>query len=111
MILRWADIPKYWIWYAYIDFLRYAWGGLMINEFEGRRAMIGSSEVLEYYSLDNDNKWLFMLYQFLFLPIFAVATWAALHGALVAGNWLPVRVEISRTSITLLTLRHRNWTA
>jgi ATP-binding cassette subfamily G (WHITE) protein 2 len=79
MILRWGDIPKYWIWYAYIDFMRYAWGGLMINEFKGRDVMIGQVEVLEYYSLDSQNKWLFLLYQFLFLLGFTAATWAGLH--------------------------------
>ena len=30
--MRWVDIPAYWKWYAYIDFLRYGWGALMINQ-------------------------------------------------------------------------------
>jgi ATP-binding cassette, subfamily G (WHITE), member 2 len=79
LLLRWDDIPKYWIWFAYMDFLRYAWGGLMINEFEGQNTRIGRFEVLEYYSFDGENKWLFLLYQFLFFVGFMVAAWGALH--------------------------------
>lgn len=36
-LLRWDDIPPWWKWYAYIDFLRYAWGSLMANQFGGSR--------------------------------------------------------------------------
>ena len=33
-LITWGKIPKYWIWAAYLDFLRYAWGALMINQFQ-----------------------------------------------------------------------------
>ena len=36
-LLRWVDIPSYWRWYSYINFLRYSWGALMVNQFEGDR--------------------------------------------------------------------------
>ncbi len=78
-LLRWDTIPKYWIWVAYINFLRYAWGGLMINQFQGHHAKIGQYDLLKYYSLDGENKWLFLLYEFLFAVAFSLATWAALH--------------------------------
>ena len=35
LLLRWVDIPKYWRWFSYINFLRYSWGSLMKNQFEG----------------------------------------------------------------------------
>ena len=37
LLLRWDDIPKYWRWLAYINFMRYSWGALMLNQFEGNR--------------------------------------------------------------------------
>ena len=37
LLLRWDDIPKYWRWLAYINFMRYSWGALMLNQFEGDR--------------------------------------------------------------------------
>ena len=27
-------MPKWWYWYSFIDFLRYSWGALMVNQFE-----------------------------------------------------------------------------
>ena len=42
---RWAVIPDYWIWYGYLNPLRYAWGALMINCFEGRGVKVTGIEV------------------------------------------------------------------
>jgi ABC-type multidrug transport system permease subunit len=36
-LIRYEDIPNYWKWYSYIDFLKYAWGALMKNQFNGDR--------------------------------------------------------------------------
>lgn len=35
--------------YSYIDFLLYSWGGLLKNEFDGKAAFIGKTQVLEFY--------------------------------------------------------------
>ncbi len=35
-LITWPKIPKYWIWMAYMDFMRYGWGALMINQFQGQ---------------------------------------------------------------------------
>jgi ATP-binding cassette, subfamily G (WHITE), member 2 len=78
-LIRWSDIPKYWIWLAYLDFLRYAWGGLMVNQFGGGDAKVGQYQILKYYSLEDVNKWLWLLYEFTFLVAFTAATWLALH--------------------------------
>eukprot|EP01025_Chloroclados_australasicus_P023816 TRINITY_DN2402_c0_g1_i2.p1 TRINITY_DN2402_c0_g1~~TRINITY_DN2402_c0_g1_i2.p1 ORF type:complete len:652 (-),score=93.43 TRINITY_DN2402_c0_g1_i2:504-2429(-) len=33
-LITFRDIPDYWIWWSYLDFLRYAQSALMINQFE-----------------------------------------------------------------------------
>lgn len=38
-LIVWPQIPKYWIWLAYLDFLRYAWGSLMINHYQGTQVL------------------------------------------------------------------------
>ena len=45
-LLRVKDMPGYWQWYSYLNFLRYGWGALMVNQFEGRNAIfLGGEEV------------------------------------------------------------------
>jgi ATP-binding cassette, subfamily G (WHITE), member 2 len=59
LLLRPQDQPKYWRWYAYIDFLKYAWQAQMVNQFEGEqtlRALDGGS-ILDFYSIGDANKW------------------------------------------------------
>lgn len=63
-LLRWDDIPKWWQWYGYIDFLRYAWGSLMVNQFQGENNKDfvenpngGWYTILDYYSLGGVSKW------------------------------------------------------
>ena len=38
-LIVWPQIPKYWIWLGYLDFLRYAWGSLMINQYQGTQVV------------------------------------------------------------------------
>jgi ATP-binding cassette subfamily G (WHITE) protein 2 len=60
-LLRWDDIPVWWKWYGYIDFLRYSWGSLMVNQFSGTNPVFlegpPPTTILEYYSLGGVNKW------------------------------------------------------
>ena len=45
-LLRVKDMPGYWRWYSYLNFLRYGWGALMVNQFEGKNAIfLGGEEV------------------------------------------------------------------
>ncbi len=45
-LLRVNDMPGYWRWYSYLNFLRYGWGALMVNQFEGKNAIfLGGEEV------------------------------------------------------------------
>lgn len=34
-LFRFHEMPPWWKWYSYIDFLRYSWGSLMVNQFTG----------------------------------------------------------------------------
>lgn len=34
-LFRFVNMPAYWKWYSYINFLRYSWGALMKNQFTG----------------------------------------------------------------------------
>ena len=59
--------------------MRYGWGALMINQFDGTDAMVGTEHVLDYYGLAGESCWLFLLYESLFLLGFTFFTWLALH--------------------------------
>jgi hypothetical protein len=56
-ILDFRTMPSYWKWYSYLDFMRYAWGGLMVNQFSGPKGdpLFGdpskNQTVLMYYQL------------------------------------------------------------
>lgn len=45
LLIRWVDTPWYWRWVGYVNFLRYSWGALMINQFQGANAIYLGSEV------------------------------------------------------------------
>lgn len=87
-LLRWDDIPVWWQWYGYIDFLRYAWGGLMINQFEGDNNVIfipanettssPNITILEYYSLDGASKWGWFGIELCFFVVFFFFAFLAL---------------------------------
>ncbi|KAK9815892.1 hypothetical protein WJX72_011513 [[Myrmecia] bisecta] len=79
-LLRFADIPDYWTWYSYINFLRYAWGALMVNQFEHSEPsdFLGSKGVLDYYSLAGTSKWAFLGYEFAFFVSFFLLAYLAL---------------------------------
>ena len=64
-LITWPNVPVYWKWYGYIDFLRYAWGAVMKNQFGGDRDIPflfdpttnQTLTVLQYYALDGINMW------------------------------------------------------
>jgi ATP-binding cassette, subfamily G (WHITE), member 2 len=76
-------------WYAYIDFLRYAWGALMISQFRGKtyknadgvesEIMIGNQPILKYYGLEKYTAWEMLGYEVIFFVVFFAAAWAALQ--------------------------------
>jgi ABC-type multidrug transport system permease subunit len=84
-LLRWDDIPKWWQWYGYIDFLRYAWGALMVNQFKDNDVIFvedtktnTSLTVLEYYSLDGISMWGWFGIELCFFVVFYIFAFLAL---------------------------------
>ena len=80
LLLRPQDQPKYWRWYSYVDFLKYAWQAQMVNQFEGEqtlRALDGGS-ILDFYSIGDANKWEQVAYESFFFWAFAILAWASL---------------------------------
>lgn len=83
-LLRWSDIPKWWQWYGYIDFLRYAWGSLMVNQFGGFDSLppfVSDPEpisILDYYSLGGVSKWAWFGIELAFFVVFFFFAFLAL---------------------------------
>ncbi|KAK9906864.1 hypothetical protein WJX75_009364 [Coccomyxa subellipsoidea] len=78
-LLRWVDIPKYWIWFGYINWLWYGWGAAMINQYKGSDLKIYNNVgVLEYYSLNGLSEWAFLAYSALTFVFFFFVAYLAL---------------------------------
>ncbi|WPT13868.1 ABC transporter G family member 50 [Picochlorum sp. SENEW3] len=83
-LLRWSDIPKWWQWYGYINFLRYAWGSLMVNQFGGFDSLppfVSDPEpisILDYYSLGGVSKWAWFGIELAFFVVFFFFAFLAL---------------------------------
>jgi hypothetical protein len=55
-ILDFRTMPGYWKWYSYLDFMRFAWGALMVNQYSGEQGdpvWLNNQTVLEHYQLKN----------------------------------------------------------
>ncbi|KAG2446852.1 hypothetical protein HYH02_008009 [Chlamydomonas schloesseri] len=73
------SIPPWWQWYSRIDPLRYAWGALMLNQFEDNDVIFaGDQTILQYYGLAGEDKWAYIGYLSLFWIVFAVLALLAL---------------------------------
>ncbi len=80
LLLPFDDIPWYWRWFGFIDFLRYSCGALMVNQFEGDRnvELFNGLPVLDYYSLSGVSKWAWLGFEWVFFIVFLVGTHLAL---------------------------------
>ena len=74
------DTPSYWKWYSYVDLMKYAWGALMINQWDGNDPVLfaGGETLLETYELDDVNKWGYVGYLLLFFCAFFILAFLAL---------------------------------
>ncbi|GIL78523.1 hypothetical protein Vretifemale_7939, partial [Volvox reticuliferus] len=73
------SIPDWWQWYSRIDFLRYAWGALMLNQFEDHNVnFAGDVPILKYYGLQGGDKWAYIGYLALFWLAFTIMALLAL---------------------------------
>ncbi len=81
LLMRLEDVPAYWYWFSTIDFVRYSWGALMVNQFAGRpdaRWPLVLYQPLDYLGLDGANKWGYLGFLSCFVAVFAAAAWAGL---------------------------------
>ena len=46
-LMTYDVMPAYWSWYSYIDFVRYSWGALMVNQFESNDIVWTQGEWLQ----------------------------------------------------------------
>lgn len=81
LLMRLEDIPGYWYWFSVIDFIRYAWGSLMVNQFQNlpdAEWPLVLYHPLYYLGLENVDKWAYLGYESIFAVVFAAGAWAAL---------------------------------
>ena len=74
-LFRIQDIPPWWYWYSCIDFLRYSFGALMLNQFEGKDPSFADSTLLGYYSFAGADKYRYLGFLALFFLFFFLMTW------------------------------------
>ncbi|KXZ54635.1 hypothetical protein GPECTOR_4g700 [Gonium pectorale] len=74
-LIRTDEMPPWWKWYSYIDFAKYSWGAVMVNQFKHyHQPWIGGQTVLQYYSLDGTDEWAYIGYTSLFFLFFYICT-------------------------------------
>lgn len=81
ILIRWVDIPAYWKWIVYINFLHYSWGALMKNQFTDED-ILGPFGIptLEYLSLSSSSSaWDYLGYLTIFVVVYFSMAWAALQ--------------------------------
>ena len=65
--------------YTWLNYTRYGWGALMVNQFDGKNLqLVPGVEILSYYSLDHLSKWAWLGYQTIFFGGLFFLTWLAL---------------------------------
>lgn len=77
LLLRPADIPRYWVFLERISFLKYAWRAQMINVF-GENSRKPEPEVIAYYSMEGATAWGQLGIGAGFAAAFMVVAWASL---------------------------------
>mmetsp|Transcript_15663 Transcript_15663/g.27086 ORF Transcript_15663/g.27086 Transcript_15663/m.27086 type:complete len:488 (-) Transcript_15663:808-2271(-) len=80
-LFRFDDMPPWWKWYSYINFMRYGWSGLMVNQFSGKNGdpeYMEGLTVLQYYNIDGIEKWAHTGFLSLFFIVFFVGAWLTL---------------------------------
>ncbi|GFR47309.1 hypothetical protein Agub_g8996 [Astrephomene gubernaculifera] len=78
-LFRFHEMPRWWKWYSYIDFLRYSWGSVMVNQFEEEDPAWLGGTVLSNYSLHDVDKWRYMGFAALFFIAFFIMALLAMQ--------------------------------
>lgn len=85
-LFRYVDMPPYWKWYSYINFLRYAWGSLMKNQFTSDKGdpifMSNPGQdpvtIMDYYGVGGIDKWAYLGFLALFFLFWFICAWVTL---------------------------------
>lgn len=79
-VMRMDAIPRYWQWLEYGNWLAYALGAQVINQFrEQPEATIDGLPILQYYGMGKLSAWFMFCCTCAFLPATFVAAWLGLH--------------------------------
>ena len=78
-LIRKADMPDYWEWAIYINYMHFAWAALMKNQFSLSQETYGATQalngqiVLQFYGLDNSTSgWWYLGYLAIFVCAFFI---------------------------------------
>ena len=87
VFMHWFS-AEYLIWGHFLSVSKYSFAGLIVNEYSGQNFSACSDEdnncfdsgeeVLEYYEIDDVEKWSFLLYNALFYVGFSILTYLGL---------------------------------
>eukprot|EP00884_Botryococcus_braunii_P007530 jgi/Botrbrau1/16779/Bobra.150_2s0014.1 len=80
-LIRYDDMPKYWRWYSYLNFLSYSWSGLIINQFHGVGGRISNMAYIDLFGARKQggpDKWVHLAIVWGFSLFFFVGAWAGL---------------------------------
>jgi ATP-binding cassette, subfamily G (WHITE), member 2 len=79
-LITYSSMPPWWYWYSTIDFLRYSWGALMVNQFEYNDIVFSQDgqTVLQYFGLSHVDKWSYIGYDSLFFVAYGILAYLAL---------------------------------
>lgn len=71
---------RYWYWFTFINFLRYAFSALVINQFTaaGDPPLTEFQSALEYFDMVGRSKWAQLGYEAIFIIFFLTCAWTAL---------------------------------
>eukprot|EP00878_Enallax_costatus_P025535 GHUV01027322.1.p1 GENE.GHUV01027322.1~~GHUV01027322.1.p1 ORF type:complete len:208 (+),score=58.81 GHUV01027322.1:56-625(+) len=61
-MIRVAAMPSYWSWAVKVNVVHYAWGALMINQYEGsKKSTLGGINVLTYFGFADADAWSYLI--------------------------------------------------
>jgi len=81
LLIRWQDIPDYWRWIVYINYIHYSWGALMKNQFTDEDMLEPFGiPILQYFNLENGaSGWDYLGYLSIFVVVFFVMAYTVLR--------------------------------
>jgi len=79
LLITFDSMPGWLRWYSTIDFVRYGWGSLMVNNYGATNpTWVGGQSVLEFFGFADVNQWTYLGYEAIFFAVYFVLAWAVL---------------------------------